>query len=188
MLIKLTPRNDFKTKAEREAKWRNRHILPTSAKGEKKFPYKFNEIFQVTDYDGIYYSDFYGYDIINSYCKQKTFMDSAKYWKTRPSTRFRRLYPTGFADHEKNIQFQGVADNLDQIVEFYNNSDIFKGNHVIICKNIELQLNKLNMPDFGLFNIHRVYDIPITYIGNKKLCSVGADSISEIEFMIYKIV
>lgn len=115
-------------------------------------------------------------------------MDSAKYWKTRPSIRFRRLYPTEFADHEKNIRFQGIADNLDQIVEFYNNSDIFKGNHVIICKNIELHRNELSMPDFGLFNIYRIDDIPITYIGNKKLCSVDTDNISEIEFMIYKIV
>ena len=57
MLNNLTPRNDFKAKVEREVKWRNRHILSTSTKGEKKFPYKFNEIFKATKYNGIYYSD-----------------------------------------------------------------------------------------------------------------------------------
>ena len=182
MLFNLTPRNDFKTKAEREAKWRNRHI---HAHDEKKFPYKFNELFKATNHNGIYYSDYLGFRCINESCKQRTFIDSAKYWKTRPSARFRRLFPAEFANHENNIEFHGIADNLDQIVEFYNNGYFFAGNHVVLCRNIELHQNELNLPNFGLIN---TCNQTVKYIGNKKLCSVDADGISEIEFMIYKIV
>ena len=121
MLVNLSPRNDFRTQREKQ----RTHFVRWFGK-EGKYPksswVNFESLFRPTEYTGIYNSDFDG-EMINTWCKQMAYYSSRHHRKHRGE------------GYNQNYWYYGVADNIEQVIEFYNDNQdtIFFGNHVISC-------------------------------------------------------
>ena len=120
MLVNLTPKNNFRTRRERQrtqfVRWFGK---------EEKYPksewVKFDALFTPTKYTGVYNSDFEG-EVINLWCKQMAYYCNGYEKKHREVRRDIRKY-----------WYFGVADNIEQVIDFYNKNEygLFSGNHVI---------------------------------------------------------
>lgn len=132
MLVNLTPKNKFRTISERHCKYMN----SIKEQDEPKYrPLKFNDLFKPTEYTGVYMTSASEY-AIEAWCKQKAFCNTKK---------FRNMIDnipkgdvTSFVCANFNAWTYGVADNLEQAVQFYkdNKDDYFRGNHVIFVTEI----------------------------------------------------
>lgn len=129
MLVNLTPKNKFRSIAERHAKYMNRHWRDVGEKRHKGW--KFSELFTPTEYVGVYWNA--DMDMIDSWCKQRRFYGSRVYWEQ--SRKFSRDAVMDYLAYEKNAWTYGTADNLEQVVQFYNDNkdNYFTGHHVILC-------------------------------------------------------
>ena len=128
MLVNLSPKKDFRTEAERHAKYMNRHCWEYSDKKYKAW--KFTEMFAPTEYTGVY--ECWDKGMINSWCKQRLVYGSNKYWTTLDS--FGRARVREYITYDNNVWYYGVADNVEQVLDLYNKNECgyFKGNHVIL--------------------------------------------------------
>ena len=119
MLVNLSPRNNFKTERSKQRNlWR--HEMREWDIHTKSEWLSFNRLFTPTTYVGVYNSDFDG-EMINTWCKQMAYY-SSRYHRKHRGVR-----------HNQNHWFYGVADNIEQVIEFYNRNEdgFFSGNHVI---------------------------------------------------------
>lgn len=123
MLVNLSPKANFKTERSKQRNyWRhNMKEWDTNTKSEWL---SFDHIFTPTAYTGVYNSDFDG-DVINGWCKQIAYFSNGYRRKHRDLG-----YDTLFS---VNNWYYGVADNIEQVIDFYNklSGSIFSGNHVI---------------------------------------------------------
>lgn len=133
MLVNLSPRNNYLSKREQHRKsWKHYDSGLTRKEkneyGTNDFSTKFESLFTPTEFTGVYSSDFDA-GVINCWCKQ-----FAPY-----GYKFFRKLKRQFSSiseklkFEKNHSYYGVADNLEQVIDFYNTNEdgFFKGNHVI---------------------------------------------------------
>lgn len=182
-LVNLSPKPNYLSMREQHKK-RHRHYDSGMTRkeieefGKSDWSTRFTEIFTPSEFPGVYVSDFDA-GIINCWCKQYAYNDKL----------FRRL--KNIEDAEERAAFRincwtyGVADNLQQVVDFYNANEegFFKGNHVISC-----------------FEVHRNPDHPCCgwrwhkwgqYIGTQKPSREYLNDEPEIEkvvcFSIYKV-
>jgi hypothetical protein len=125
MLVNLSPRNDFRTLQERLVKCAKRY-----GHDHKVKCLKFSEIFEPTEYVGVYYGS--SMNFIRDYCKQHLWYNSKTYREIVEDFSNNRYSVTEYLSLGNNAWTSGVADNLEQIVKFYNEGN-FKGNHVILC-------------------------------------------------------
>jgi hypothetical protein len=121
MLVNLTPKANFKTmRSKQRTYWRryNREGVTETKSQWLSFDY----LFTPTVYTGVYSSDFDGEEI-NTWCKQMAYY----------SYGFRRKHKTYKDMFSENCWSYGVADNIEQVIDFYNKNkgSIFSGNHVI---------------------------------------------------------
>lgn len=133
MLINLTPKNTARTEAEKHAKDMNKYVREFTDK--KYYPVKFTDLFIPTKYKGVYWSCGDS-RTVEAWCKQRLLYDSDNYWKHYNS--FTRDEIRDCLAYDNNAWKYGVADSLEQVVNFYNeNKDgYFKGNHVIFCQKV----------------------------------------------------
>lgn len=128
MLVNLSPRNDFRTVAERHCKYMNRQ---PSFNDKKYYPFKFTDLFEPTQYTGVYMcgADKYA---IDSWCKQKVVYHTKGFRHILENIPRTDIHT--YMDVDSNAWTYGVADNLEQIVQFYKDDrdKYFKGNHVIL--------------------------------------------------------
>lgn len=132
MLVNLTPKNKFRTMSERHCKYMNRIKEPDEP---KYCPLKFKDLFEPTEYTGVYMTSLSHYGI-ESWCKQRAFYDTKKFKDMIHNIPIGDL--TTYMDTDLNAWTYGVADNLEQIVHFYKNDrdNYFRGNHVIFVREI----------------------------------------------------
>lgn len=88
---------------------------------------KFETIFVPTQYVGIYKSRG-NEDTIKGWCKQKPVY--YKFFRKVRKAKESGMTTKEICEMERNAWDFGVADNLEQIIEYYNNGN-FKGNHVV---------------------------------------------------------
>lgn len=126
MLVNLSPKNKFRSMSERHAKHMAR------AWDEKHCTIKFTDFFEPTEYTGVYWSNC-DYGSINAWCKQKAVYNS-KGFRDKLRSIPRDDIDT-YMDFDSNAWTYGVADNLEQIVEMYNENQesYFEGNHVVLA-------------------------------------------------------
>lgn len=121
MLVNLTPKANFKTERSKQRKiWRREmRDWDTYTKSEWL---SFDHLFTPTAYTGVYNSNFDG-DIINLWCKQMAYC----------SWNYGHKHGHYIAVNSENNWYYGVADNIEQVIDFYNKNEdsIFSGNHVI---------------------------------------------------------
>lgn len=114
-----------------------------------------------TQYVGVYESDCQEY-FINDWCRQRV--------------------AYGKQDYSRNAWDFGVADNVEQIIDYYNNGD-FKGNHVIFFYTV---YRNTSAPCCG-WRWHKWGE----YIGEKKPTTEYLNDEPEIDkviiFSIYKV-
>lgn len=186
MLVNLSPKPTFRTQGERWAKEYNRWRMSLSKEDrndceiEKKVALRFNDIFVPTGICGVYKSC-YDADGINYNCRQHAMYGNKFFRKLKgiESVEERIKYT-------RNCWFYGVADNAEQVVEFYNRNEdgVFSGNHVIV-----------------FFDVYRDKRFPFSgwrwhkwgpYIGTKKPSKEYLNDEPEIDhvicFNIYKVV
>ena len=183
-LIKLTPKANYLSMREKHKKECRRYDLSMSKRereiyGISDWSTRFDDLFVPTEIIGIYMS-YFDADVINIWCKQYAYY-GRKFFK-----QLRKIEDINerIAYH-RNCWTYGVADNLQQIVDFYNaNEDgYFNGNHVISC-----------------FEVHRNVDEPCSgwrwhkwgqYIGTQNPKCEYLNDEPEIEkvicFSIYKV-
>lgn len=191
MLVNLRPKKNFRTMTEIHAKYINRAWWSDATKKEKEYwelkkhkPLNFyKDLFIPTEFVGVYMGSS-DEDMINIWSTNHAFYGNRQYRKVR-----KQLIKSSIQDainYENNCWTFGVADNLKQIVDFYNANEegFFKGNHVITC-----------------FEVHRNPEEPYSgwrwhkwgrYIGTQKpMCEYLNDE-PEIEsvicFSIYKVI
>ena len=130
MLVNLSPKNNFHSMREKQKrdnrKYENGMTRKEKAEwGVSKIDTRFESLFTPTEFTGVYMSVF-NEDTINIWCKQYAPYGSNKYY-----SRFSSLHDKIQCD--KNCWFYGVADSLEQIIDFYNKNEdgFFNGNHVI---------------------------------------------------------
>lgn len=139
MLVNLSKRRDYRSvmsihKKDLRKWWHYK------AKELRERHLSFNNFFKPTGYVGVY--ETYGIcdeHTINTWCKQHATYDDI----LRKS---RQLMQQGvpFEDihrMEHNAWDYGVADNIEQIIDYYNNNTGFKGNHVIFVNKIRKYYN-----------------------------------------------
>ena len=131
MLVNLTPKNTYLTNEERSIKYLNKYHRDVIS-GEKWKVRKFSEVCMPTEYTGVFWCTD---DNIFSECKQHQVYGSKTYWETIDS--FPRDKMSDYIAYDNNAWYYGVADNLEQIIDLYNNAEWFKGNHVILCWMVE---------------------------------------------------
>lgn len=123
---------------------------------------KFENFIIPTEYVGVYESDTQEY-LINFWCRQKA------------------VY--GKKDYSRNAWDYGVADNIEQVIDYYNNGN-FKGNHVIFFDTV---YRNTDTPCCG-WRWHKWGE----YIGEKKPTTEYLNDEPEIDkvivFSIYKVV
>lgn len=135
MLVNLSPKRSYRTNEERFTKYLNKHNRDVND-GNKWIPRKFSDIFEPTDYTGVYWTGLNANHEVDMYTKQRLVYESKKYSEIYWSIPRDRLMD--LVAYEKNVFSYGVADNLEQVVALYNNNEDgwFKGNHVIFCTKI----------------------------------------------------
>lgn len=174
MLVNLSPKNTFHTDAERHAKYLSKWSDAFyQYRREKYKPLKFREIFQPTEYVGVYVSDA-DENAIHKWTKQ-----SPAYYRF-----WRKVdFCSETWKEERNAWTYGVADNMEQVIEYYNeNADgCFHGNHVIFVKEI-------NKNSCCGWRWHKWGE----YIGKQNPCCEYLEDEPEIEkvvcFSIYKVI
>ena len=85
---------------------------------EKMKPLKFHEIFAPTEYTGVYWCS---HGPIDAWCKQRQVYGSPGFWKHLTSIPRNNLQE--YIAYENNAWTYGVADNLEQVVNFYNKNE-----------------------------------------------------------------
>ena len=127
MLVNLTPKNKFRTISERHCKYMN---SIREQDEPKHYPLRFNDLFKPTEYTGVYMTSASEY-AIEAWCKQRAFCNTKKFRNIIDNIPKEDV--TSFVHTNLNAWTYGVADNLEQIVQFYkdNKDDYFCGNHVI---------------------------------------------------------
>ena len=184
MLVNLSPRKDFISYIEqwtkRKKKLNFKFVSNKDIREEKKERF-FKNYFGKTKYIGVYYS--YRSDSeIDEFSKQKCPRGTEEYYKKLNSFEdsLDRMY------FEKNHWDYGIADNIEQVIEYYykNEKGYFKGNHVILYYEINKNANK---PHSG-WRWHKWGE----YIGIQNNCCEYLNDEPEIErvicFNIYKII
>lgn len=132
MLVNLTPKNRFHSMIERHAKYLNRSWRDI---GEKKYTaWRFTDIFAPTMYIGVFWCD--DKNLVDSWCKQHIVYHSEAFrdkLSDIPKDNIR-----DYVNMDMNAWTYGVADNLEQIVQLYeeNRDGYFRGNHVILCHKV----------------------------------------------------
>ena len=183
MLINLSQKNNFHSMREKQKrenrKYENGMTRKEKARwGVSKIDTRFESLFTPTEFTGVYLSEF-DEDMINIWCKQYAPYGSKTYYNMEfPSIHDKIKY-------HKNCLFYGVADSLEQIIDFYNTNEeeFFKGNHVIstfeVHKNPEYSYSGWRWHKWG------------PYIGTQKPCCEYLNNEPEIEkvvcFSIYKV-
>jgi hypothetical protein len=122
MLVNLTPKANFKTmRSKQRTQWR-RYMREWDIETKSEW-LSFDRMFVPTVYTGVYKSDFDG-RAINIWCKQIAYASTDYRRKNRDML---------YAIDSKNHWYFGVADNIEQVIDFYNKNEglIFSGNHVI---------------------------------------------------------
>lgn len=135
MLVNLSPKSSFRTAEERFIKYMNKYHRGANG-GNKWRPSKFSDIFEPTEYTGVYWTDINANHCVDIDTNQQLVYESKKYSETYYSIPRDRLMD--LIAYENNVFSYGVADNIEQVVAFYNNNEDgrFKGNHVIFCTKI----------------------------------------------------
>lgn len=190
MLVNLSPKPTFRAESEKWAKEYKRYEISGYTKKErmefkieKVKSKKFHEIFVPTEICGVYRQGIAYIDgnVINRNCRQHALYDNKFFRRLRniESLKDRVKY-------EENCWYYGVADNVEQVVDFYNKNEegIFSGNHVIMY-----------------FDVYRHKDSPCSgwrwkkwgpYIGTKNSRAEYLNDEPEIDhvicFSIYKVV
>ena len=176
MLVNLSPRNDFRTIQERLVNCAKKYN-----RGYKIKYLKFSEMFEPTEYVGVYYGS--SMNFIRDYCKQHLWYNSKTYREIVMDFSYNRCNVNEYLFHANNAWTYGVADNLEQIVKFYNEGN-FKGNHVILCHTVKKNPNE---PHSG-WRWHKHGE----YIGNRNPQREYFNDEPEIDevivFSIYKVV
>lgn len=128
MLMNLSPKTNSLSQAQKHCRHMNKFWREPGE--EKMKPLKFHEIFAPTEYTGVYWCS---HGPIDSWCKQHQVYGSPGFWKHLTSIPRDNL--PEYIAYENNAWTYGVADNLEQVVNFYNKNEdgYFKGNHVIFC-------------------------------------------------------
>ena len=121
MLVNLSPKANFKTERSKQRNYwhHNMREWDTNTKSEWL---SFDRLFTPTAYTGVYKSDFDG-EMINGWCKQMAYHSHS----------YARKHKAFNVLSDENNWYYGVADNIEQIIDFYNKNEgsIFSGNHVI---------------------------------------------------------
>lgn len=188
MLIKLSAKPNFRTRTERRTKALNRELQSIGyfdEDDEKFTPLKFDKLFMKTPYTGVYYTDGVGNDMDWFNC----WTNQTVYYKTKSYKKNLKALDdlTERINFSRNAWDYGVADNEDQVINYYNEgvaSGKFTGNHVItlteIIKNPEHRYSGWRWHKNG------------PYIGTQNSVAEYINDEPEIErvvmFNIYKIV
>lgn len=190
MLVNLSPKPTFRTESEIWAKEYNRFEFSSQTRKKrhewetkKAIPEKFDSIFVPCGICGVYREDIARIDgdTINHNCKQHALYDDEFFRRIRNIEDLEERMK-----YQRNCWFFGVADNIEQVVDFYNkNKDgVFAGNHVITF--FDVYRNK-NNPYCG-WRWHKWG----LYIGEKKPVAEYLNDEPEIDhvicFNIYKVV
>lgn len=124
MLVNLSKRRDYRSNIQKHRK-NLRKEWGFSKKEIKRIG--FDYFFTPTNYVGVYESTCDEHSI-NNWCKQHaTYCGIYKQHPTR--------------EEIHNAWDYGVADNIEQILEYYNNNPMFNGNHVIFIHTIRKNYN-----------------------------------------------
>ncbi len=134
-LVRLTPKANYLSMREQHKKHLKRYDSGMTRKEKAEWGMmsdwstRFEELFTPTEILGVYVSDFDA-DVINIWCKQYAYYGRKFFRKVKQITDIHERI-----SYERNCWTYGVADNLQQIVDFYNTNEdgFFKGNHVISC-------------------------------------------------------
>ena len=133
MLINLSKRNDYRSLMQQHKRTLRRYWGYTR---EELRDVGFEHFFIPTKYVGVY-------NVSSHNCNDKTI----KAWcKQSPAynrfyRRARQMRESGMTSEEiwkaeRNAWDFGVADNVEQVIDYYNNRDFNKGNHVIFYQTI----------------------------------------------------
>ena len=136
MLMNLSPKNNFHTEAEKWTRYMNKYKQQyADDRYVKSKPFKFNDMFEPTGYNGIYWASVDKHTI-NRWCKQ-TVVYNTKGFRNRINN-IDRHNINSYVNTDLNAWTYGMADNIEQIIEFYNNDrdKYFKGNHVILLHKV----------------------------------------------------
>lgn len=131
-LVNLTPRPNYLSMREKHKRAYRQYngCLTKKQKaefGSEDWSTRFEELFTPAGITGVYASKFDA-DIINCWCKQYAYYGHKFFKQLKKIENVREKVA-----YSKNCWTYGIADNLQQIVDFYtaNEDGFFKGNHVI---------------------------------------------------------
>ena len=134
MLVNLSPRRHFRSEIEIHCKWLKRNgYTRDEVKG-----INFDYLFHPTKYTGVYFSNADDHTI-NAWCKQHAVY--YKFFKEVRKMKALGLSSNEIMNAERNAWSFGVADNIEQILEYYNTCEWFKGNHVVFVNKIRKNHN-----------------------------------------------
>ena len=179
MLMNLSPKNNFHTEAEKWTRYMNKHRLNYDDEYVRYKSFKFNDMFESTGYNGIYWASVDSHTI-NRWCKQ-TIVYNTKGFRNRLNV-IDRYDIDSYMDTDSNAWTYGMADNIEQIIEFYNDNrdKYFKGNHVILLHKV---IKHPENPCSG-FRPHKHGE----YIGNHTLtCEYFNDELDIDELICFSI-
>lgn len=128
MLVNLSPKRHFRSEIEIHRKNLRRDWDLTRDEANE---ITFDFLFQPTEYTGVYFSNG-NESVINEWCKQHAVY--AKLFKVLQKMKANGATIDEIVAAEHNAWSYGVADNIEQVLDYYNTRDYFKGNHVVLVK------------------------------------------------------
>jgi len=133
MLVNLTPSRKYRSEMEKHKRILRHYGFSRNEVKEINF----SNIFKSTNYNGVYYSTVSNETEINSWCRQ----NATNYKLFRKMQKLKESGTTSeeLINFEKNAWDYGVADNIQQVLEYYASRDpkIYKGNHVIFINKVK---------------------------------------------------
>ena len=127
MLVNLSPKRHFRSEVEIHRKHLRRSGFYTR---DEVNEITFDFLFHPTEYTGVYFSNG-SESVINDWCKQRAVCH--KFFKVVRKMKENGATIDEIVAAERNAWSYGVADNIEQVLDYYNTRN-FKGNHVVLVK------------------------------------------------------